>query len=46
MEVVPREDDSHTHCNNAYHLALECYAYRTPANIERDAEFTNSCEGK
>ena len=26
--------------------ALEGDAYRTPANIECDAEFTNSCEGK
>ena len=39
MEVTPREDHCQSNEGNAYHLALEGDAYRTPARIERDGEF-------
>src|SRR5260370_38876353 len=46
MEVAPREDNRQTNRDDPDHLALECNTCCTPANIERDGEFTNSGEGK
>jgi hypothetical protein len=46
MEVVPREDHRQTNRGNPDHLALECDAHCTPANIKRDGQFTDSREGE
>jgi len=46
IEVAPQEDNSQTNGNNPDHLPLERDVYRTPTDIERDNEFTDSCEGK
>jgi len=46
IEVAPREDHCQAYRDNSDHLALERDAHCTPAHIERDGEFTNSCEGK